>query len=94
MDVSVERLNAGAPDYISAARRDPDGKGLRIALARKVTVNGMTAGERVYVDLLPDTWTRAPAGPAEGSDRGAMRAAPARRSERSASSALSSNKAR
>src|SRR4051812_1299013 len=57
VDVSVERLNAGAPDYISAARRDPDGKGLRIALARKVTVNSMTAGERVYLDLLPDTWT-------------------------------------
>jgi tetratricopeptide (TPR) repeat protein len=57
VNVSVDRLNAGAPDYISAARRDPDGTAVRIALARKVTVNTISVGERYYVDLLPDTWT-------------------------------------
>ena len=29
VDVAVDRLNAGAPDYISAARRDPDGTAIR-----------------------------------------------------------------
>jgi len=56
MDIAVDRINAGAPDYISAARRDPDGTGIRLALARKVKVNTIPAGEWLYVDLLPETW--------------------------------------
>jgi tetratricopeptide (TPR) repeat protein len=56
VDIPVDRLNAGAPDYISAARRDPDGAAIRLALARKVKVNTIPAGEWLYVDLLPDTW--------------------------------------
>jgi tetratricopeptide (TPR) repeat protein len=56
VDVPVDRINAGAPDFVSAARRDPDGTAIRIALARKVKVNLMGAAERIYVDLLPDTW--------------------------------------
>jgi tetratricopeptide (TPR) repeat protein len=57
VDVAVDRVSSGATDYIGAARRDPDGMGIRLALARKVTVNSMAAGERLFVDLLPDTWT-------------------------------------
>jgi tetratricopeptide (TPR) repeat protein len=60
VQVSVDRLSTNAPGYVSAARRDPDGKGLRIALSRKVTVNHMAAGERLFVDLLPESWTAAP----------------------------------
>ena len=56
VDVPVDRISAGAPDFASAARRDPDGTAIRIALARKVKVNLMRAAERIYVDLLPDTW--------------------------------------
>ena len=62
LDVTVDRLAAQAPDYIGAARRDPDGKAVRLALARKVTVNAMTAGEKYFVDLLPDTWRGLPPG--------------------------------
>src|SRR5579872_4592713 len=58
--VSVERLAALAPDYVSAARRDPDGKSIRMALARKVTVNATGAAEKFFVDLLPDTWSAPP----------------------------------
>jgi hypothetical protein len=57
VDVPVDRITVGATDYIGAARRDPDGRALRFALARKVTVNSMTAGERLYVDLMPEDWT-------------------------------------
>lgn len=56
VDVGVERLSTSAPDYISAARRDPDGTAIRIALARKVKVNTIPAAERFYVDLLPENW--------------------------------------
>ena len=57
MDVAVDRLNAGAPDYITAARRDPDGTAIRLALAQKIRVNTIPAGEWLYVDLLPKSWT-------------------------------------
>ena len=57
MDIPVDRINAGAPDYISAARRDPDGTAIRLALARKVKVDTIPAGEWLYVDLLPENWT-------------------------------------
>lgn len=54
--VAVDRINVGARDYISAARRDPDGMAIRIALARKLIVNSIPAAERLYVDLLPEPW--------------------------------------
>ena len=57
VDIPVDRLYEGAPDYIASARRDPDGSAIRLSTARKVTINTMTAGERVFVDLLPDGWT-------------------------------------
>lgn len=54
--VAVERLSVNAGEYISAARRDPDGGAIRIALTRKAKVNTIVAAERLYVDLLPESW--------------------------------------
>ena len=54
--VAVERLSVNAPEFISAARRDPDGSAIRIALTRKLKVNTIVAAERLYVDLLPESW--------------------------------------
>ncbi len=54
--VAIEKLNVNAPEYISAARRDPDGSAIRIALLRPVKVNTIVAAERLYVDLLPESW--------------------------------------
>lgn len=62
VDIAAERIAAEAPAYIAASRRDPDGLGVRLALNRKVTVNSMAAGERLFVDLLPDNWTGLPPG--------------------------------
>lgn len=56
VDIAIDKLSNAAPDYIGSARRDPDGLAIRFALSRKVTVNSMAAGERIFVDLLPDTW--------------------------------------
>ena len=39
--ISVDRLPAQASEYIGAARRDPDGRAIRIGLARKVSVNSI-----------------------------------------------------
>ncbi len=58
----VDRIPAQAPDYVSAARHDPDGKSIRLALARKVKVNSVIAGEKYFVDLLPEGWVGDPPG--------------------------------
>lgn len=58
--VPMDKVADALPDYVGSARRDPDGMAVRIALSRKVSVNTMVAGERLFVDLLPDTWTGAP----------------------------------
>ncbi len=60
VDIAVDRIAANARGYIGAARRDPDGRALRFALARKVRLSTMTAGERLFVDLLPDEWAGEP----------------------------------
>ena len=60
IDVPVDKLWEGAPDFVSSARVDPDGSAIRLALARKATPNVMVAGERLFIDLLPDTWSGPP----------------------------------
>src|ERR1044072_3675049 len=57
VDVSVDRIPMQAAGYVNAARADPDGIAVRLALGRKVTVNTMAAGEKLFVDLLPETWS-------------------------------------
>ena len=60
VDVPIEKLGEVLPDYVSAVRIDPDGTAIRLALSRKVTPNFMAAGERLFIDLLPETWTGMP----------------------------------
>lgn len=60
VDVPIDRVPEGAPDYVNSARRDPDGSAIRLSLARRVTVNTMNAGERTFVDLLPEGWKGPP----------------------------------
>ena len=62
VDVPVDQLSDALPDYVGSARRDPDGTAIRLALSRKVKVNSMVAGERLFVDLLPDSWKGLPPG--------------------------------
>jgi tetratricopeptide (TPR) repeat protein len=62
VEMQVNQLTAQLGDYITAVRRDPDGKSLRFALSQRVTVNSMEAGERLFVDLLPDSWRGGPPG--------------------------------
>src|SRR6266700_6445735 len=60
VDIPVERLSDAVPDYVASARRDPDGTAIRLSLVRKVTISTMAAGERVFVDMLPDSWNAPP----------------------------------
>jgi len=54
--VAVDDLYENASGYVSAARLDPDGTAIRIALGKKVRVHSIPAAERLYVDLLPEPW--------------------------------------
>lgn len=60
VDIPVDRLSDAVPDYVGSARRDPDGSAIRLSLQRRATVNTMTAGERIFIDFLPDSWTGPP----------------------------------
>src|ERR1700724_1690648 len=60
VDIPIDKLAEAVPDYVNAVRRDPDGSAIRLSLARRVTINTMTAGERVFIDLLPDGWSGQP----------------------------------
>ena len=60
--VSMEQAERRLSGYVQAVRRDPDGTALRMSLSRKVKVNVMEAGERLFVDLLPESWRGLPPG--------------------------------
>ena len=62
IDVFVDKLSDAAPNYVGSVRRDPDGMAIRMSLTQKVSVNLMTAGERIFVDLLPEGWAGLPPG--------------------------------
>ena len=55
--IRSEKLAVDLRDYIEAVRRDPDNTGFRLALGGQFRVNVLTAGERVFIDLLPPNWT-------------------------------------
>ena len=58
---------------------------MRLALNRKVTVNSMAAGEKLFVDLLPEGWTGLPPGlPQEVVEELARRAREAEKKARAA----------
>lgn len=57
---SVTPLPRILADYISIARLDPDGKGVRIAFKENVRINTMEAGEQLFVDFLPQNWKGLP----------------------------------
>jgi tetratricopeptide (TPR) repeat protein len=83
VDIAVDRVSANSGGYVAAARRDPDRKAIRFALARKVTMNSIAAAERVFVDLLPEGWSgMAPGLPRDVIEELARRAREAERKTR------------
>ena len=94
IDVSVDRLASQIPDYVGAARRDPDGMGIRVALSQQVKVNATPASEKFFIDLLPAPWSGLPPGlPAEVIADLARRAREADRLERKERQAVAQQRA-
>lgn len=49
-------LSGDLAQFVSAARVDPDGRGIRIGLKRDYKVNKTEAGEQLFIDILPEDW--------------------------------------
>jgi len=60
--VDVDTVPIDMPNFISIARRDPDGSAIRFALMADFRVNTMEAGEKLFIDLLPPGWSGMPPG--------------------------------
>ncbi len=56
VEIAADRIVRELPSYVSVVRVDPDGKGMRFALTRTLTPNLLEAGERVFIDLIPEGW--------------------------------------
>ncbi|SEP98512.1 hypothetical protein SAMN05428969_1410 [Devosia sp. YR412] len=46
--------------YLSVARVDPDGRGLRLGLKAAFNFNRIEAGEKLFIDLMPSNWQGMP----------------------------------
>lgn len=60
IDLLLPDVAIALPDYISVARIDPDGRGVRFGLRTAVNINRMEAAEKLFIDLLPTTWQGLP----------------------------------
>ncbi|WP_089174746.1 hypothetical protein [Bosea sp. AS-1] len=54
--VDVAKIARELPNYVSIARVDPDGRGMRFALTQTYKANLIEAGDKAFIDLLPQDW--------------------------------------
>jgi len=47
-------------DYLTIARVDPDGRGVRFGLRTAVNIHSMEAGEKLFIDMMPPSWQGLP----------------------------------
>ncbi|TYC48704.1 hypothetical protein FMN50_26420 [Rhodobacterales bacterium] len=62
IDINVDDVPLDLKDYVSIARRDPDGSAIRFALKNQFQINTLEAGEKLFVDILPMDWQGLPPG--------------------------------
>ncbi|UJW86614.1 tetratricopeptide repeat protein [Devosia sp. SL43] len=60
VSIILPDVSSTMPDYLSVARVDPDGRGLRIGLRTAFSFNRIEAGEKLFIDLLPTSWQGMP----------------------------------
>jgi hypothetical protein len=63
VQVDVARIARELPNYVSVARVDPDGRGMRFALTQSYKANLIEAGDKAFIDLLPQNWSGMMPGP-------------------------------
>ena len=63
VQVDVARVARELPNYVSVARVDPDGRGMRFALTQSYKANLIEAGDKAFIDILPQNWSGVMPGP-------------------------------
>lgn len=63
VQVDLAKIARELPNYISVARLDPDGRGMRFALTQGYKANLIEAGDRAFIDILPQSWSGVLPGP-------------------------------
>lgn len=62
IDINVDDVPLDLGDYVTIARRDPDGTAIRFAMKGQFQINTLEAGEKLFVDILPMSWSGLPPG--------------------------------
>jgi hypothetical protein len=62
VDLSLPDIASALPEYVTVARQDSDGKGIRFGLTTPFTVDHIEGGEQLFIDLLPTSWQGLPPG--------------------------------
>ena len=62
IDINVDDVPLDLGEYVTIARRDPDGSAIRFALKNQFQINTLEAGEKLFVDILPMSWQGLPPG--------------------------------
>lgn len=62
IDIKVDDVPLDLAEYVTIARRDPDGSAIRFALKNQFQINTLEAGEKLFVDILPMDWQGLPPG--------------------------------
>lgn len=62
IDIKVDDVPLDLGEYVTIARRDPDGSAIRFALKNQFQINTLEAGEKLFVDILPMDWQGLPPG--------------------------------
>lgn len=62
VDIKVDDVPLDLGEYVTIARRDPDGSAIRFALKNQFQINTLEAGEKLFVDILPMNWQGLPPG--------------------------------
>ncbi len=60
INLKIEQFMKPLSEYFTVGRADPDGKSYRFALTQKMKLHTIEAGERLFIDLLPETWVGLP----------------------------------
>ncbi|MBF0679244.1 MAG: hypothetical protein IR164_09930 [Devosia sp.] len=58
--IALPDVASTMPEYLSVARVDADGKGMRLALRTNFNFNPTEAGDKLFIDLLPQSWQGMP----------------------------------
>ncbi len=56
ISLKLDQFMVPLKEYFTIGRVDPDGKSIRFALSRDLRLNTIEAGDRLFIDILPEPW--------------------------------------